>query len=218
MFPAVLNALHCAERYAGVLLMMRSSRLSMPLVAAAVMLACTHCGETNRSSNLQLPSQSPGAGGVEFNLNAELDGRYVDAISIEGSRWLATGPGQEVALTFRATGLDRVAQFELIVETDPANLFDFDTSSFVPQGPFVTFGSGVEAVADNRLRFGGANLRSPIVGERTLGTLLLKTASGFSAVSSARVRLVFFSIGPSSSDRDSYEADQLNMGIVVNPR
>ena len=188
------------------------------LVAFTIALTVAHCGETNRSSNLQLPNPAPGAGEPELNLKAELYGRYIGEISIDGTRWAATGPGQDVALTFDAIGLEQVVQFELIVETEPANLFDFDASSFAPQGPFVTFGSGVEAIGEDRLRFGGANLRSPVAGDRTLGTLSLTTAAGFSASTSVRVRLVFFSIGPSSSERDSYDADQLNMGVVVNAR
>ena len=188
------------------------------LVAIAIALTAAHCGETNRSSNLQLPNPAPGAGEPELNLKAELNGRYIGEISIDGTRWAATGPGQEVALTFDAVDLEQVVQFELIVETEPANLFDFDASSFAPQGPFVTFGSGVEAIGEDRLRFGGANLRSPVAGDRTLGTLFLTTAAGFSASNSAHVRLVFFSIGPSSAERDSYDAEQLNMGVVVNAR
>jgi hypothetical protein len=187
------------------------------LAAVTVAFSLVHCGETNRSSNLQLPNPPPGAGEL-LNLKAELNGRYVGEISIEGTRWAATGPGQAIALTFDAVGLDQVVQFELIVETEPANVFDFNASSFTPQGPFVTFGSGVEAIGENRLRFGGANLRSPVAGDRTLGTLSLVTATGFGTSSSAGVRLVFFSIGPSSSERDSYDADQLNMGVVVNAR
>ena len=185
------------------------------LVAVAGALTVTHCGETNRSSNLQLPNPT---GEPEFNLKAELNGRYIGEISIDGTHWEATGPGQVVALTFAAAGLEQAVQFELIIETEPANLFDFDASSFAPQGPFVTFGSGVEAVGEDRLRFGAANLRSPVAGDRSLGTLSLTTAAGFSPSSSARVRLVFFSIGPSSSERDSYDAEQLNMGVVVNAR
>ena len=187
------------------------------LVSLAAALTLIHCGETNRSSNLQLPNPTPSAGEL-LNLKAELNGRYIGEISIDGTRWAATGPGQAVELTFDAAGLDQVVQFELIVETEPVDLFDFNASSFAPQGPFVTFGSGVEAIGGNRLRFGGANLRSPVAGDRTLGTLFLTTATGFSAASSALVRLVFFSIGPSSSERDSYDGDQLNMGVVVNAR
>ena len=191
-------------------------RLIRPVVIAVLVLSWVNCGETNRSSNLQFPSPVPSE--AELNPKAKLNGRYVEEISIDGSRWSSTGPGGNIQLTFNAVGLEQVVQFEFIVETEPASLFNFDASSFAPQGPFVTFGSGIEEVAENRLRFGGANLRSPVAGNRILGTLSLTTSDGFGAASIARIRVVFFSIGPSSSDRDSYDADQLKMGVVVNSR
>ncbi|MCY3791426.1 MAG: hypothetical protein OXH63_21850, partial [Gemmatimonadetes bacterium] len=71
-------------------------------------------------------------------LAAQLDGRYAQSIHIEEGQFTATGPGQEVVLTFAAQGMVNVKQFELRLEIEPANALAFEGSSFAATAPFLT--------------------------------------------------------------------------------
>ena len=53
-------------------------------------------------------------------------------------------------------------------------------------------------------------------GDDALGTLKLVTGDRFSAGDRVQIRVAFFSMGPSFSNRDDYTAEDLNMGVVVN--
>ena len=52
--------------------------------------------------------------------------------------------------------------------------------------------------------------------ERALGTLTLITGERFTVSTQVEIRIAFFSMGPSFSDRDDYTAADLNMGVVIN--
>ena len=184
------------------------------LVAGALSCGQNGGNKVQPSGSSQTPTDSIGLG-----LKAQLGGRYIASILIEEGDWASTGPQQDVVLTFQVKEASEVRQFEGIVELHPAASFDQKASAFVPDSAFVTLPSnGVELVDDNRVRFGGASLAKSMEGDFDLGSLTLKTASGFSTLAQASIQVVFFSVGPSSMERDNYEADDLNMGVVVNQK
>jgi hypothetical protein len=119
-------------------------------------------------------------------------------------------------LEFLAVGLQQVKQFEFVLQVEPAEAFDLARSSFVPERPFTTFGSGIEAVEEGRLRIAGAlfSKQETVQGDQTLGTLNLKTGPTYSAAVHPRVRVTFFSIGPTSTDRESYADQELKLGAT----
>ena len=119
-------------------------------------------------------------------------------------------------MEFAATGMSGIGQFEFLLEFDPVEAFTVAGFAFKPVDPFVTFGIGVEPVSSNQVRIGGADLTRGTAGDAELGTLTLRTSSSFSTLQEAHVRIVFFSMGPDSQNRDSYAAEQLDMGIVIN--
>ena len=149
-------------------------------------------------------------------LAAQLDGRYAQSIHIEESQFTATGPGQEVALTFAAQGMVNVKQFELLLEIEPANALAFAGSSFAATDPFLTPPFSIELTEEGLWRTGGASITETKKGNDILGTLTLRTGDGFDAGMQVQVRVAFFSLGPSFSDRDDYTAADLNMGVVIN--
>ena len=196
---------------------------SIPLLA--ISMACClvagalNCGENGGNKVQPSGSSQTSADSMGLGLKAQLSGRYLAAIHIEEGDWAATGPQQDVVLTFHVKEASEVKQFEGIVELHPAASFDQNASVFVPNNAFVTLPSnGVELVDDNKVRFGGASLAKPMEGDFDLGSLTLKTASGFTTIAQASIQVVFFSVGPSSMERDNYEADDLNMGVVVNQK
>ena len=158
----------------------------------------------------QSPSANPPA------LSAQLNGRYAQSIRIEDGQFTATGPGQEVVLTFAAQGMINVKQFELRLAIEPANALAFAGSSFAATEPFLTPPFSIELTEEGLWHTGGASITQAKKGDDTLGTLTLRTSDGFAAGMQVQVRVAFFSLGPSSFDRDSYAAADLNMGVVIN--
>ncbi len=194
---------------------------SIPLltisIGSCLAAGVLHCGNNEGSKiqpsgSIQTSSDSMGLG-----LKAQLSGRYVASILIEEGDWAGTGPHQDVVLTFHVRDASEVKQFEGVVQLNPATSFDQEASVFVPNSAFVTLPSnGVELLDSHQVKFGGASLEKAIEGDFTLGSLTLKTASGFSTLGQASIQIVFFSVGPSSMVRDNYEAEDLNMGVVIN--
>jgi len=155
------------------------------------------------------------AAAMEYRQQAELDGRFVTGINIVGDTWTARGPHQDVTLTFEAVGLSQVRQFELIVQPSPASAFDLSNAAFALATPPWTFSPGVQVLEDNSLRLGGASLGYSVDGTQHLGSLTLKTSGSFNSLSQARIGVLLFSIGPSSQERDNFEAGELNLGVKV---
>ena len=199
------------------------SRLCTLLLLATL----TACGTDSPKD-----ADSPGGGGLptlpgppssgSLGLEAQLDGRYVQSIRIEEGEFVATGAGQEIALTFEAEGMANVKQFEFRLDIDPVDALVFGGSSFVPKQPFiVATATGLLLFEDGQWGFagailGGASVSPPKEGNDILGTLTLVTSDRFIAGTRVEVRVTFFSMGPSFSERDKYEAADLSMGVVIN--
>ena len=164
-----------------------------------------------------LPGPIGPTGSSALGLEAQLDGRYINSIRIEDSDFTANGPNQEIVLTFAAQGMSNVKQFEFRLEIDPIDALSFEGSSFEPVRPFIAPpGFSIEVMESGQWRTGGASVSQAKEGNDILGILKLVTGDRFSAGDKAQVRVAFFSMGPSFSDRDDYSADDLNMGIIVN--
>jgi hypothetical protein len=152
---------------------------------------------------------------TELQLEAQVAGRYITSIHIDADDWSAVGPGQEVSLTFRATGMSQVKQFRLKLQIDPVDAIDLPASRFTSVDPF--FVPGVDIPVANQLETGAAIFGDQQVeGDGLLGTLSLRTNPTFAADSQVRLQVVLFSIGPSSTERDEYSTEGLQLGVVVN--
>jgi len=153
---------------------------------------------------------------LALKANVELNGRYVKGVRIDGDSFSANAPGQDVEITFAATGLSNVKQFEIRLRIEPEAAFDLAASSFAPLQPFISPPTSVERTEDGLWRTGGASVTRVVEGDATFGTLKLKTASGFDGNTQVRLQVDYFSIGPSFSDRDDYNANDLQMGTIIN--
>jgi hypothetical protein len=72
-------------------------------------------------------------------------------------------------------------------------------------------------VAADRIQMGAAILGGAgISGDKTLGTLRIKTSATFGRLVEAQIGVERFSVGPSSAERDEYTGDILNLGVVIN--
>ena len=103
-----------------------------------------------------------------------------------------------------------------MLDPDPDGEFDVSSAVFVPQDPFQTFGVGVEPQENGQLRIGAASLTADVEGDRVIGTFSVRTSGSFNALTSAHIEVVFLSLGPSSTARDSYDGEDLKLGVVVN--
>lgn len=161
-----------------------------------------------------LPLNGAGkAAASELRQSAALDGDYASEFLIEGD-WAASSGGQEVRLLFSGRDLN-IRQIELILEPIPASAFDLESAMFKPEEPILTFGSGVEALEGGRLRLGGASVSETIEGDHQFGTFTLATSEDFDPKASARIEVAFLSLGPSSTDREDYQQEDLGVGVVV---
>ena len=111
------------------------SRLSILMILAVTL---SYCGtESAKNSHEQIVSGQSlpvPSNTTSLGLEARLDGRYAQSIRIEGSAFTATQPGDKIDLTFVASGMSNVKQFEVRLEIDPASALTFDEShSIAPQ-------------------------------------------------------------------------------------
>ena len=196
-----------------------SLKAALGSALAILLSSCLlHCNSNNTGGNrspLPLPNQIDA---MQYNLDARLDGRYVKEIRIEEGNWSSIGSQQDVVLKFLAAGMSQIKQFELDLELDPATAFDLEASNFVPAEPFMTFGNGIELLSSNKVKIGAANFMGTTSGDAVLGTLNLRTASLFNPRAEIRIRIVLFSMGPTSANRDAYTAEDLDMGVIANKK
>jgi hypothetical protein len=186
--------------------------------ALLIAVACSFsCGDVESNGAAQDPTvREAGKGEDDWGQVADLSGRYIGEISIVGDEWRAAGPGREISLTFHAGQLSHVRQFEIVLELFPADAFNFASATFAALPPFATFGSGVDTTEDHQIRAGGATFGVDVNGDHALGTLRLMTSDLFHSETAAQIRVRLLSLGPRSDQRDSFPADQLNLGVRVN--
>jgi hypothetical protein len=143
-------------------------------------------------------------------------------LSLNGDTEISgVGPGQAVTVELFAAGMAGVAQYDWSIEVDPADAFDLDDVTFSGVTSFI--GSETLGVAVNfgvQVQVAGAQLGgTPVTEDGTLGTITLNTAAGFTTETTATIRVVNVSIGPSVADRDVFSPDAtgLDLQITLNP-
>lgn len=185
---------------------MHNRSLLGTLVLAAALLSCNSTvGEGTKAAGSRQPLLSGGSG-----TEARLDGPYVKTLQLTQAL-----EGDGLSLLVEAGGMAGVRQFELTLALEPAEAFDLTTASFSPEKPFITMGSGVQITPEKTLRLGGAFLdASGYTGDGELGTFRLTKSP---VTTQARIRILHFSAGPSSSERDTYTEQQLNLSLSVGP-
>ena len=194
------------------------THLALAFAAATLLVSACSDGDPQVGVSTLLPSDTAEANaGSELQQAVQLDGRYVTQIRIQGGgAWRANRAQQEIALTLAATGLISVRQVEFVVRPTPPSAFDLTSAVFIPAAPLRTLGVGVQIENGTQIRAGAATLTEDVVGDRILGTLTLRTSSTFNGLTRAQLGVVFVSVGPSVSDRETFEEEDLNLGVIVN--
>jgi len=183
-----------------------------------IVLQLQACSDDNpQSGSTPIPSQ-PGSQST-FKQQITLSGAYADRIDIVGGPWQASGPQEEVSLTFVVSGLSEVKQFQIDVKPEPALAFEIESAIFTVEDPwFVPFANGVDPTAElGTVKMGAAIFGGAAVsGEQKLGTLTIRTSATFGRLVPAKIGVERFSVGPTSEERDDYTGETLNLGVVVN--
>ena len=196
----------------------------LPLLLTSVLVCTSHCGESDPYASVAMqpePGNTNGDNGdipqlIKLRQTARLEGTYGGEIRIDGDSWKAVSSQEEISLSFNGKDLKNIRQIEFILEFHPLDAFDFSSAVFVPQDPLLTFGAGVEQLENGQLRIGAASVSSNVEGEQALGRFTIRTSATFNPLNSAHIEVTFLSLGPSSSDRENYQRQELTMGVVVN--
>lgn len=184
---------------------MKSRSLFGALALVAAVLGCNSTvGEGTKAAGSPQVLPSGGSG-----TEAQLSGPYAKTLQV--------AKGEDgLALQVLAGGMSGVRQFEFTVALEPAGAVDLSSASFSPASPFITVGSGVEVTPEKNLRAIGIYLNAAgFTGDGELGTLTVKASA--TPATSLRARIVRFSAGPSSRERDTYTEQQLNLSLDLSP-
>ena len=163
-------------------------------------------------------STPPESADIALNPEKELNGRYIGKIRLSKGELIINEQNQLIEIQVSATALSKVKQFEMVLHAEPNDSFDLSGSEFVPAQPFISPPKSIETTSDGMWRTGGASISGEVNGNATLGTLKLKTGVGSETRNNVTLQLDFFSIGPSSSDRDDYYRKDLSVGITVSTK
>ena len=150
------------------------------------------------------------------NRVAIVDGRYVETISISQTSINNVGPNQSVEVAVSVTGLSGVKQYDITLEVAPAGSLDLLGTTFAHNADPFTISPGIEFPAANQLKSGAASFGAAAYGDQWLGTFTFTTLSDFSTASRAVIRVVRVSIGPTSSDREVFFEEDLDLMIQIN--
>lgn len=129
------------------------------------------------------------------------------------------GAGAPVTISFSAAGMVNVKQFDITLEVSPVSAFDLSTGSFAQNATLFAISPGVEYPAGatgNQIKSGAASFGAAANGTGDLGTFTLTTAAGFTSNTTATIRVVRFSLGPTSTNRDVFTST-LTQSVTVNP-
>ena len=187
----------------------------LALLLSATLLQCDDTGSSSQDGDRPGPNDPAP---VSYRLDAQLDGEFARGVRIEEGDWSAVGSRQEIELTFHATGMSNVKQFEFDLEFEPRHAFDLAQAQFAPAEPLLTLPPGVQHLSNGQLKIAAANFTGTTEGDAVLGTLTLETSESLTVLVQAHIRVSLFSIGPLSTNRETYDADHLNMGIILNKR
>ena len=202
--------------------------------AIATLAALTACSEEDSSGNPSSPGEvvaptdegqvaAPAPEEEELSLveegdlriEADLSGSFAERFRIVAEGIDASGPGQEIILTFEVDGADRLRQFDMMLEAEPASAFDLENAQATVERPFLTPVSNGVLVTGAELQVVGASLTDSVTGTHALGTLRLRTASGYDTSTEVRLVLTKLSLGPNRQERDEYDSD-LGVEISLN--
>ncbi len=127
------------------------------------------------------------------------------------------GPGESVTLDIAGSGFVGIKNLDVYVTVSDPEAFDLGAVSVEPfAGWFPLAGQLVSGTTD-QVRVGAALLGAGGVTGDGSFTVTLTTSAAFTAETEATVTVTLISVGPSSSDRDEFDAAALGLAVQLNP-
>lgn len=127
------------------------------------------------------------------------------------------GPGETVTLDIAGSGFVGVKNLDLYLEVSDASNFNLTATTLTTGFGFIVPGTGQLVTGEpNQVRLGAAGLTGDVTGDGTF-SVTLTTSDAFTVDTEATVTVALISIGPSSSDRDEFDAAALGLSVTVNP-
>ncbi len=124
------------------------------------------------------------------------------------------GAGGTVSLNVTGSGMVGVSQYDMTITVTPADAFDMAATAFTPAPDFIAPGTEVD---EGWVKVGAANFSGSIDGDSPLGDFVLTASESFDVATEATITVSMVSVGPSSTDRDEFDADAVGISITVNP-
>ena len=126
--------------------------------------------------------------------------------------------GGTVSLNVTASDMVGVSQYDITIRVSPADAFDLSKSgtTFTPPAGFVAPGTEPNQ-EEGTLKVGAANFEEAVDGSSSLGDFVLTASQSLDASTEATITVEMVSVGPSSTERDVFDADAVGISIVVNP-
>ena len=129
------------------------------------------------------------------------------------------GANAPVTISLSAAGMVNVKQFDVTLEITPASAFNLSSSSFAQNAALFAISPGVEYPAGatgNQVKSGAASFGAAANGTGALGTFTLNTSATFTSATTATIKVVRFSLGPTSTNRDVFTTT-LTQTVTLNP-
>jgi hypothetical protein len=139
-------------------------------------------------------------------------------VTLDGATEVAgVGAGATIEVALSGSGLVGVKQFNVTLTVSPADAFDLTASAFAQNAAAFTISPGVEFPAEGQVKSGAASFGAAVDGDAALGTFTLTTSDSFTADTEATITVSELSIGPTSTDRDVFDAGALGVSVTINP-
>lgn len=139
-------------------------------------------------------------------------------VTLDGATEVAgVGAGTTIEVALSGSGLVGVKQFNVTLTVSPADAFDLTVSAFAQNAAAFTISPGVEFPAEGQVKSGAASFGAAVDGDAALGTFTLTTSDSFTADTEATITVSELSIGPTSTDRDVFDAGALGVSVTINP-
>jgi len=141
-------------------------------------------------------------------------------VSLDGATEVAgVGAGATIEVGLSGSGLVGVKQFNVTLTVSPADAFVLDVANatFAQNAAAFTISPGVEFPAEGQVKSGAASFGAAVDGDAALGTFTLTTSDSFTADTEAMITVSELSIGPTSTDRDVFDAGTLGVSVTINP-
>ena len=145
-------------------------------------------------------------------------------ISLDSGEHADASAGEQVQVALSAAGMVGVKQVEITLTLDPADAFDLDMVTFTPPtsglpqevADVAEAGVAVELLGDGQIKGGFTTFDETIEGDGDLGVFTLTMSSSYTTDTETRVVVSSVSLGPSSEDRDVFDANALRLRMIVN--